>query len=694
MTRFLRRWLAPAAVAALAVGVAACNKPQPKSTATGGTSVPGVAVNVGSPLYAPAPMPSLTAVGATAEPIVATQGVVRFDETVTISAEVDGKLELVAYPLDPKLSYDVNDPRYAGRLVPHPRLPEWKFFRLVDGDPIRKGQVLAMLDNSQAELDVRALTTSKKAAKDAYEATGKAAGKYAEMNKIVSETGTVREKIESLVNWLNAQATQERLNTDYVKYSGDLDKAIDRKERHILRTDFDGKIVHVLKPRGSVVKAGEPILEVQNTARLRVEAKLDGAQADKLKLYMTVAVEPVRELSAADFTARHLQDVAGVAVFVSPGSNGRPVIVSGSGDGKAIVWDATGPKSLQHVLPHPSGVGVKSVAATAKGEQRFVVTGGSDGKVRLWDVSDLTRLPAEPTALLEESHAAAVSAAAFSPDGKFLATASGREVMVWDVDARKKKYTLPADHRDDVKALQFTLQGTLVTVCRDKAIRVWTLGTETANVARTLDYRSGSVDVLGVSADGTRVLFDQDATRVDLVSLADGNSTASLVNAGSGVRFSGQALFSPDGELVLTGAGDTEGKGELQVWSAPLSGRGAERRRLVTTGRTAVTCAAFSPDPKVPFVAVGTQSGVVHFWTLPPIAKQTPLTGKLVSITRTDSRSATIRVEVENPGGKWDDLLQDKGVATLIIDPLDKPTPPPLPAPGPAPMPGVPSALK
>ncbi|MCU0704143.1 MAG: hypothetical protein MUF18_09235, partial [Fimbriiglobus sp.] len=270
--------------------------------------------------------------------------------------------------------------------------------------------------------------------------------------------------------------------------------------------------------------------------------------------------------------------------------------------------------------------------------------------------------------------------AAFSADGAFLATVSGRDVFVWGVAARKRKYALPVDHRDDVKAVHFTPQATLVTVCRDKAIRVWKLGTDGAALERTMDHRSGAVDVLGVSADGGRVLFDQNAGRIDVVGLADGNTTGTLLNTGSGQRFGGLATFGPDGKLVLTGAGDAEARGELQLWAVPEAGRGAERKRLATPDRTAVTCAAFSPDPAHRFVVVGTQTGGVHFWTLPPLTEST-LPGKLVSVTRPDQTTAVLRVEVENTAGKEGDQLQDRGTARVVIDRTAKPLPPgPIPA--------------
>lgn len=685
MTRLFRRWLAPAAVVTAALGVTACNK----SNQTKPTN-PAAAANVGPALYTAAEAAKVNARANVAEPIVASQGMVQFDEVITLSAEVDGKLELVATPLDDADKLGLGWAKYPDRLLAHPRQPDWKHVRIVDGDPVKAGQVLASLDNSQAVLDQESLKASVDAAKKALEQADGSVKEYQlVLQKIEGLGGSTSEleKARYRIEFVQAKVTQARLFQDFVKMKGDLDKATDRKQRHQIVSPFDGKVVRVLRPRGVVVKAGEPILEVQNTGRFRVEAKVSQELVADLerKLPLAVDVEPVRVVRPEPYTAGHRQEVTGLAVFTAAADGKpRPVVVSASADGTALVWDATGDKHAQHVLPHPSGV--RSVAAAARGDTRLVATGDANGKVRLWDVSDLNSLPAKPAHEFEDAHAQGVGAAAFSADGQFLATASGRDVYVWDVGGKKRKYALPADHRDDVKAVHFTPQATLVTVCRDKSIRVWTLGTDGASLLRTFDHRSGAVDVLGVTADGGRVLFDQNAGRIDMVSLADGLTTGSLVNTGSGQRFSGLALFSPDGNLVLTGAGDAEAKGELQLWAVEKTGRGAERKRLATPGRTAVTCAAFSPDPAQRFVAVGTQNGDVHFWMLPLFTELTEgaaLPGKLVSITRPDQTTALLRVEVENPAGKYDDQLQDRGVARLVINPAAKALPP-------GPMPVVP----
>ncbi len=684
-TRRLLRWLPAGAVASLALGLSACGgkaTTKPSSTATGTDAK----IDIGMPLFIPTDTPKAATPSVDSskpEPIVIQQSTILFDERVTLGAEVDAKLELVARPLERDKAYDPKDANYAGRLVQHPRDPNWWYWRLVPGDTVREGEVIAVLDDSQAILQKTSLESSSKAAKLSHDQSELSLKDYKTILERVEGTASssLIEIIKYKIEYAQAKVNTARIFQELVKYDGEYLIALDREQRHKIRSPFTGKIVRILHQRGEALKAGEQIVEIQNTSRFRVEGKLDVQDAEKLLPMTPVTVEPIRSVGPEPYKQQHRQEVTGIVVTAH---KNRPMIVTSSNDGTAMVWDVTGPKKNEPtLLLHPFGVSVKSVACGGPASAQMVATGSSDGKVRMFDLSNPNSISEKAAFEYEDGHTQALNCLTFSHDGKYLATAAGREVIVWDTETRKKKYSLPMEHRDDVKHLRFTQQATLITVCRDKTIRVWNLGTDGASLLRLLDHRSGAVDVVGVSTDGTRVLFDQDATRVDVVKLSDGRTVGSLLNTGGGMRFAGMALFSADDKFVLTSTGDADTKGELQLWATPESGRGSERRRLVTQYRNPVTCAAFSPDPANPFVAVGTQTGVIHFFKLPDVNEVSALKGRIVSVTRQDARMAEVRVEVDNPGGKTDELLSDRGSATIIIDRNAKPEMAPAPVPAP-----------
>jgi WD40 repeat protein len=110
--------------------------------------------------------------------------------------------------------------------------------------------------------------------------------------------------------------------------------------------------------------------------------------------------------------------------------------------GTAMVWDATG-KQVSFFQGHKRSV--YCVAFHPEGE--YLASGDSDRNVKLWDRvtgDEICTLRVRPDDESEHTHTDYVFGVAFSPDGKYLATASWKEVMVWDVsnlDKIKKKRT-------------------------------------------------------------------------------------------------------------------------------------------------------------------------------------------------------------------------------------------------------------
>jgi WD40 repeat protein len=641
-------------------------------------------VEVGAALYAAAKMPVLPPPTVQPDPIAIHPAVVQYDLTVQVASQVDAQIELIATPIKPGENYDPNDPL----IVRHPRNPELVYRRLRENDMVARDQTLVRLDEqvilSQVNNSIKTIEASGRvieAGRDSFD-------KYKKTADITE--AQYKKGVATILEMLNAQATVARLlenmiqaEVTKIKAEGERDAGQHKLRQYFCVSPVNGRITKILKSPGEVAKAGEAILEIQSTDRVRIEGNLPAEYANLVKKDMPAVIEPMVPFGPAPFNVSHRQEATAVAVTAHPG---RPLVVSGGLDAIALVWDVT--KTKQYTpLPHPSGVGVRAVACTgplAKGGH-WVATGADDGKVRLWDVSNPDKLPKTPAAALDDGHRTAITAAAFSPDGKYLATAAGREVFVWQVADKKKLYELPVEHRDAVTAVRFTPQATLVTVSRDRTIRNWKVG-ETGGTAvealPVIDHRSGAVDVLGVSADGSKVLFDKDAARIDVLGLADGRTVGSLVNPAGNARFTGLALFSHDDRFILTAGGDADVKGELQLWDAPaVGGRASERRRLVTPGRSPVTCAAFSPDPDNQFVVVGTQAGGVHYWTPPKAGQEEKRwVGRVESVLPEHARYVKVRVVMDNPADA--DGLQDRSTATILLNPdgtVAAPKPPLVP---------------
>ncbi len=658
---------------------------KPASTTPAGQPATAANTDVGSLLYPPTVPPAYQAVIARIEPIVIANALVQYEERQIISGETDGTIEIFGTPLTDEEAAKVP----ADQIIYHPRdlMKKVKMKRIGESDEVTAGQVLAILDDQQI-LARREGAAKIKVAAQAAQASAvigaDAAKKRLEITKetVAKGVGSPKDVLDDQLtyqrfveNLAQAEQTIAKADQDFTEASVILDKLK-------IRSRVNGIIRSVAKRPGEYVKAGEKIMEIEATDRVRIEGQLDVQYANQVRRGITVIVEPAVPSAPQASHTGHRQAVTGVAVAISVTDDRKtsvPLVISVGADGGALVWEPNMGKkekrpTVPHNLPHP--VGVRSVAATPQtAKTALVITGADDGKIRIWDVSNRDKLPTTPKAEPEDSHTSAVQAVAISPDGKYFATAAGRDVFVWELASAKKLYVLPVEHRDNVTSISFTPQNTLVTASKDGSLKVWKLGTEKAAVVRTLDHRAGAVEVLGVSRDGGRVLFDQDKGRLDLVDPANGQTIGQVQNVSAAGSFSTLAIFGPDEVApgtpvdklppytIATAGGDGDLKGTLQYWLAPRTGgRGAEVARLITPGRAPVTAAAFSPVNGELFLVVGTSTGGVHLWK-PPTEARKMHTGRITLVDQTDTRYVTVRVEMNNKELQ----LLDHSAATIIV---------------------------
>jgi WD40 repeat protein len=177
----------------------------------------------------------------------------------------------------------------------------------------------------------------------------------------------------------------------------------------------------------------------------------------------------------------------------------------------ARVWDAaTGKLRLYLVVSQPSLRG-NHTAVVFSASGRHVAGGCRDGTVRIWDISkaDLSAASAKP---LEESlvlrgHTKPVEAAAFSPDGRLLATAADdRSGRIWDVATGKQLAALK--HLDaGIWNMVFSPDGAkLVTGGKEDAARLWDV--KTGRELATWRGHAGWVLSAKFSPDGQWVLTE------------------------------------------------------------------------------------------------------------------------------------------------------------------------------------------
>jgi WD40 repeat protein len=564
--------------------------------------------------------------------------------------------------------------------------------RLEVGDQVKANQTVALVDPVLAlgELQIKI------AALEAAESEARASKKTKEeAERRVSAMESSMQRVPGSVSkddYEGARLTAERYrqeeiakNSAITKTQQELIQANTILTKHEIHATISGDIKVIYKNRGDAVKNLEPVLQIQNRERLRVDGLVDVQDTVRIKPGQTeVIVEPTQPIRPKLQLEGHLGSVTCVAV--SRGAD--PTILSGGEDWTLRGWNATTGAQLWS-LGHRSAV--RSVACTGTGSKRSLAADGcTDGSVRLIDLDRLDEFAKgkikeqpEPT-LVKGRHHGAVHCVAFSPDGTVCASGGeDRKIMLWNTETGEQLYELPPCHRASVTSLQFTPRHQLVSAGRDNLLVVWSVeaGKPPFQVTQ-FDRRGGDVAQLGASPDGKQVLFDQafeQGNEIRLLSVDTHQPEGVFRNASGAANFTTMALFDPDGLTVLTNGGGEGREGRLQLWRTPTraTARAAELRQLVWTLGPA-TSGGFSPDGAI--CVTGMQDGHVLVWSMPERTRdatgraalvETPIRSRIKKVEEyldSSNRQMRVWVELENK----DNRLVPGGTATMVILPDSK----------------------
>lgn len=241
--------------------------------------------------------------------------------------------------------------------------------------------------------------------------------------------------------------------------------------------------------------------------------------------------------------------------------------------GEIIIWDlATG--TAEVTMKGPPG-GLSCVTFSPDG--KCLYSGGSDGTIRKWDVA--TRK--EVKVVLGHNNRP-VRRICFTRSGKLLASAGmDGTVRFWKPESVEEERQILA-HPNGIGTMAFSPDGKyLITASRAGApptpgvIKVWDMATSTEKT--TIQGQTGKVLSLAVSPDGILLamgggLIGQ-VGEVKIFDLATGAERASFSSHKEWVEC---VAFSADGNWLASGSGFTRGsRGEIHLWDV---------KRLVAKG--------------------------------------------------------------------------------------------------------------
>jgi len=342
----------------------------------------------------------------------------------------------------------------------------------------------------------------------------------------------------------------------------------------------DGSLVAVAGPRGAL------IYDVRHDFAVRRLLPVVALRA--------VVFSPDDRLlaGAGDDGAVHLWDTStgaplgalphGDPVWTVAFSPNGQLIASGGANGTARIWSVAGGLPLV-AFDHPAGSRRGVLDVSFSPDSRRLLTVGGDRFARVFDVA-----AKKPNPDLKLDNTTLVNAAAFSHDGRLIATAGGSAtdvfVRVWNASTGQPAFG-PLRGSGTVNDVAFSPDDTLLAVAgsNDTIARVWNLD-ERASQAIFPGHISGVVSV-SFSPDSRSVVSSGRDGKALMWGSLGGFVQATLVGHRAAVN---GATFSPDGRTILT-AGDD---GSARIWDATRESGSTQ----VADHGAAVNVVAFSPD--------------------------------------------------------------------------------------------------
>lgn len=293
-----------------------------------------------------------------------------------------------------------------------------------------------------------------------------------------------------------------------------------------------------------------------------------------------------------DRTVRLWQPIHGNDPERTLGPAGKPVLaVTFSPDGGTLfVGSVTGKRydrASGRLLGTIQNNGQMIGAAAYSPDGKIIATGSFDDTAQLWDART-GRPIGKPLRHLKPSW---IQSVAFSPDGRALLTASGHyvfehrrgEAQLWDVATGKLLMRLNG-HRREVTAVAYAADGkTAATASRDGTVRFWDVSTGKQR-GESLRHERWVVSI-ALSKDGRIVTACDDRGTARVWDVATRKQVLAPLQHPSNVA---SVAFSPDGRLIVTGGKD----GAARFWDA-ASGNPLD---VPIRHGGAVLTVAYSPD--------------------------------------------------------------------------------------------------
>ncbi|MFF9775011.1 hypothetical protein ACF1HJ_15310 [Streptomyces sp. NPDC013978] len=281
------------------------------------------------------------------------------------------------------------------------------------------------------------------------------------------------------------------------------------------------------------------------------------------------------------------------------------------GTGNRLVSIVNAPLATP-LLGHGGAVYLTSFSPDGK----YLATASYDRSVRLWDVADPSRAKALGRPLT--GHTSWVSSAVFAPDGRTLASAGDDgTIRMWDVRDPRAPRALGAPlegHDGTIFLIAFSPDGrTLASVGEDRTVRLWDVSdpAHVTELGAPLTGHSAPVRAVAFGPDGRTLATGGDDNTIRLWDVADPRTPRAVGPVLKGHTSLVHSLaFSPDGRTLASGSSDNT----VRLWDVAAPRR-ARALGAPLTGHTGpIWSVAFSPDGST--LAAASADSTASLWNV------------------------------------------------------------------------------
>ncbi|MBL4824510.1 MAG: WD40 repeat domain-containing protein [SAR324 cluster bacterium] len=278
----------------------------------------------------------------------------------------------------------------------------------------------------------------------------------------------------------------------------------------------------------------------------------------------------------------------------------REEIAVGTADGSFETWSLEKGEQLHNINKFESAV--THVAFDNNGQR--IISALENGSVHIWEYGASLHLKTL------SGHERTVESLDFSADSKFLlSSASDKSVRLWDMQSKEtpEKFEM-GNHR--VQAVRFDIDSQkFATAGTDSSIIIW--NAKDGSRIHELKFHRGKINALSVHPQDAVLLSGGSDKQWALWNMESGEMLRSRRAHASQIL---AVSFSPDGKRFATTGSDLS----ILLWNYPQG----ELLEKLKGHKKPVTTLAFSPDGKL--LASGSQDNQIFLWKLGTEISKTP----------------------------------------------------------------------